>query len=123
MQAFDRLMASAQTRRFADEASVDRWLTDQHIEDPTLRIAAKHHLTAEGLLTDRHVPPGAMATDDASHAPKGSHLQRVLDRIGIREQRTYDEYDIDALLRQARVEDIETRLAVKTELRTRGQLR
>jgi hypothetical protein len=116
------LMASARVRRFSSEAAVDAWLDDQRVTDPQTRIAAKLELQAQGLATDQDDRRG-LATDTAVRAPAGNHLQRVLDRAGIRPLATYDERDVDALLKQADITDIETRLAVKTEMRQRQQLR
>lgn len=118
------LMASANVRRFTftDEAAVDRWLTAQGVQDPQLRIAAKLELQAQGLATDQGDPRG-LATDTAVRAPAGGHLQRLMDRAGIRPRATYDEREVDALLKAAGIEEIDTRVALKTELRQRGQLR
>jgi hypothetical protein len=116
------LMASARVRRFSSEQAMDTWLDSQRVSDPQLRIALKLELQAQGLATDQDDRRG-LATDTAVRAPAGSHLQRLMDRAGIRPLATYHEADVDALLREAGITDIDSRMGIKVELRQRGQLR
>lgn len=103
---------------------MDAFLADKRLTVEE-QIAAKLELQAQGhLATDQDEEPrGRLATDRAVRAPAGNHLQRLMDRAGIRPLATYDERDIDALLKAAGIEDIETRIAVKTQLRQQAQLR
>jgi hypothetical protein len=119
-----KLLASAKVRRFPDEASADRFLDAQDCRDPETRIAFKHSLAAQGeLATDRHVQPGAMATDTDHPAAPATYVDRLLDRASIQPRRTYAERDIDRLLREAGIEELDSRIAIKTTLAQRGQLR
>jgi hypothetical protein len=115
MKQLKDLMAAATHRRFASEQMVNDWLDAQRIRDPETRIAAKLSLAAAGkLATEQDRTPGPGAID--------AGLQHLLDRIGIRPGRSYDEQHVDQMLQEGGVVDIETRLRVKSELGMRNQL-
>jgi hypothetical protein len=117
------VMAAAKTKHFTDEASLDRWLDAQPV-DATVRIGLKHFLQATGeLATDRHVPPGAMATDTDHAAAPATYVDRLLTRAGLQPGRRYTEAEVDRHLQEAAITDVESRVACKTRLAERAQLR
>jgi hypothetical protein len=115
MKQLKDLMAAATHRRFSSEQMVNDWLDTQRIRDPEIRIAAKLSLAAAGkLATDQE--------DRPAPGPRDAGLQHLLDRIGVRPGRGYDEHHVDQMLQDGGVVDIETRLRVKAELGMRNQL-
>ncbi|HEX9872526.1 MAG TPA: hypothetical protein VGC99_28800 [Candidatus Tectomicrobia bacterium] len=115
MKQLRDLLAAATHRRFSSEQMVNTWLDAQRIRDPEIRIAAKLSLAAAGkLATDQDRPAGPLAID--------AGLQHLLDRIGVRSGRSYDEHHVDQMLQDGGITDIETRLRIKSELGMRNQL-
>jgi hypothetical protein len=122
-----KLLAITEALRGKSLHDVDAMLRQHHL-DPQERLAVKVQLAAGAaghtvragfeLATDR----AHYRHEEADQRPR-SEMQRLLDRVGVDDQRTYTEPELNELLAQAGITDSQQRLAIKVEAEGRGLTR
>jgi hypothetical protein len=120
-----KLVALAKALQHKAPHEVDEVLRQKRL-DPQERLSVKVHLSAGAAPRRRVQAQFQLATDTAVYAPPQerprTEMQRLLDRVGVDDQRTYTEAELNTLLANAGL-DVETRLVVKIEAEARGLLR
>jgi hypothetical protein len=121
MKQLKDLMAAATHRRFSSAQIMDDWLDEQHISDPTLRIAAKLSLEASGKFT-----PGrrlaAAGGDNPRVLDPRNEIDRMARRAGVRDHQGYTVDQLDGLLEQTPFGPTD-RIAIKHRLEELAMLR
>jgi hypothetical protein len=129
------LMAAATHRRWSTEDRMNAWLTEQGIDDPETRIAAKHFFESTGRyspgrgptisaqtgLATEQVRDDGLATDRARYTPVSpqptyrpgmSRVERLLQSMGVTSPVTLAE--LERRMTAAEL-DVETRISCKLE--------
>jgi hypothetical protein len=120
-----RLLQLAKALQGKAPYEVDEALRRQHL-DPTEHLAVKVELAAGAAPGRRVQAQVELAADTAVYAPPQERpktaMDRLLERVGIHDQRQYTELELSELSQGAGLET-EQRLAVKIEAEARGLMR